>query len=244
MGLYDFTFYDLIHRNASCFADKAAWIEADDQQAATFSEYKKMVDRLAQGLKMAGINKGDRIGVLGKNSLEYFLLYGAAAAVGAIILPINWRLSADEVCFNLNDCEPKSLFVDIDYQELVRGIKDKLPSVKQHINLKADEGNFDSFNALMDNSGESLEGEVSVSQLLTTIRDCCSREAGFITGEVPVLESIFRIFLANGNQPLELAVLSQHLSKLRGGDPYRTSVKVLSRLLYSDHYYGFRKVPG
>ena len=78
------------------------------------------------------------------------------------------------------------------------------------------------------------EGEVSVSQLLTTIRDCCSREAGFITGEVPVLESIFRIFLANGNQPLELAVLSQHLSKLRGGDPYRTSVKVLSRLLHSE----------
>jgi len=163
MGRYDFTFYDLINRNASCFSDKTAWIEADDQQTATFSEYKKMVDRLARGLKMAGINKGDRIGVLGKNSLEYFLLYGAAAAVGAIILPINWRLSADEVCYNLDDCEPKSLFVDIDYQELVGGIKDKLPSVKQHINLKADEGNFDSFNALMDNPGESLEGEVSVS---------------------------------------------------------------------------------
>jgi len=40
-----------------------------------------MVDRLACGLQRSNIKKGDRIGVLGKNSLEYFLLYGAAAAI-------------------------------------------------------------------------------------------------------------------------------------------------------------------
>ncbi|MCK4791530.1 MAG: AMP-binding protein [Desulfobacteraceae bacterium] len=44
---------------------------------------------------------------LGKNSLEYFLLYGAAAALGAIVLPINWRLSADEIGYNLNAGESK-----------------------------------------------------------------------------------------------------------------------------------------
>ena len=104
MGLYDFTFYDLINRNAVNFGDKEAWFEVDDGQSLTFSQYKGKVDSLACGLQKAGINKGDRIGALGKNSLEYFLLYGAAAALGAIMLPINWRLSADEVGYNLNDC--------------------------------------------------------------------------------------------------------------------------------------------
>ena len=60
MGLYDFTFYDLINRNAVCFKDKPAWFEVDTQKALTFSEYNKMVDCLASGLQKAGTQKGDR----------------------------------------------------------------------------------------------------------------------------------------------------------------------------------------
>ena len=132
MGLYDFTFYDLINRNAVSYKEKAAWFEAEDSRIITFSQYKEKVDRLACGLRKSGIKKGERIGVLGKNSLEYFLLYGAAAALGAIMLPINWRLSAEEVGFNLNDCEPKMVFADREYQELIQGIKENLPSVKKY----------------------------------------------------------------------------------------------------------------
>lgn len=115
MGLHDFTFYDLINRNATNYKDRDAWFEVDDERALTFFEYKEKVDLLASGLRKAGIKKGDRIGILGKNSLEYFLLYGAAAGLGAIVLPINWRLSADEVAFNLNDCEPRLVFVDQEF---------------------------------------------------------------------------------------------------------------------------------
>ncbi|HIJ21185.1 MAG TPA: AMP-binding protein, partial [Deltaproteobacteria bacterium] len=67
MGLYDFTFYDLINRNAVSFPDREAWLEVDDGRALTFSQYKKKVDCLACGLQKAGINQGDRIGVVGKN---------------------------------------------------------------------------------------------------------------------------------------------------------------------------------
>ena len=101
MGLYDFTFYDLINRNAVACGSRLCWQEIDDGRQLTFAEYKIQVDSLAGGLYRAGIEKGDRIGVLGKNSFEFFLIYGAAARLGAIVLPINWRLSADEVCFNL-----------------------------------------------------------------------------------------------------------------------------------------------
>ncbi|MBW1732502.1 MAG: AMP-binding protein, partial [Deltaproteobacteria bacterium] len=110
MGLYDLSFYDVIKRNAFCFKDSPAWYEVDDGRSLTFSEYKQEVDRLASGLRDAGVEKGDRIAVLSKNNLPYFILYGAAAALGAIMLPINWRLSADEVAYNINDCEPKMVF--------------------------------------------------------------------------------------------------------------------------------------
>ena len=86
------------------------------------------------------------------------------------------------------------------------------------------------------------EDEVSVADLLTTIRDCCSKVPNFITLELPVLESVFRFFLANGNQALDLVELGTQLSDRRGGDVPRTSVEVLSRLLENDHYYGIRPV--
>ncbi|MBU1399050.1 MAG: AMP-binding protein, partial [Proteobacteria bacterium] len=161
MGLYDFTIYDLISRNAVSFGKRPAWFEVDDGRTLTFAEFKKKVDSLACGLQLEGIKKGDRIGALGKNSLEYFLLYGAAAALGAIMLPINWRLSSDEICFNLNDCEPEILFVDAEYQELITGLKDKLLSVKKYYNLKPPGGSYNDFESLSDNSGDLLPAPVS-----------------------------------------------------------------------------------
>ncbi len=161
MGLYDFTFYNVINRNAFCFKDRPAWYEVDEDLTLTFSEYKAKVDRLALGLQKAGINKGDRIGILGNNSLEFFLLYGGAAAVGSIMLPINWRLSGDEVAYNLNDCEAKVLFVDKEYQETIEGVKDKLPTVEKYFNLGPAGGKFTDFGALLGYEGEFEPVDVS-----------------------------------------------------------------------------------
>jgi long-chain acyl-CoA synthetase len=148
MALHDYTFYDLINRNAVCYKNLPAWFEVDDGRTLSFAEVKQRVDRLATGLQQAGIRKGDRLGVFGKNSLEYFLLYGAAAALGAILLPINWRLSAEEVIFNVNDGTTKLLFVDPEYQSMIGPAKDRLPSVKRYFNLKPPGGQFEDFNAL------------------------------------------------------------------------------------------------
>jgi len=89
---------------------------------------------------------------------------------------------------------------------------------------------------------ERLKGEISAADLLTTIKDCCSKTPNFITGKLPILESIFRLFLTNGNQPLDLEELGRQLSEWRGGDTYRTSAEMLSRLLASDQYYGLRQI--
>jgi len=88
------------------------------------------------------------------------------------------------------------------------------------------------------------EGEISAADLLTAIKDCCSKTPGFITGRLPILGSIFRLFLANGNQPLDLEEMGRQLSDWRGAETFGTSAQVLSRLLESDQYYGLRQSPG
>jgi hypothetical protein len=84
----------------------------------------------------------------------------------------------------------------------------------------------------------------SPDALMSAVKNCCSRTSGFINDRLPIAESIFRLFLANGNQPLDLEELGKKLSELRGGDPYRTSPETLSRLLKNDRYYGFQEVAG
>lgn len=85
--------------------------------------------------------------------------------------------------------------------------------------------------------------EVTANDLLSALKGCCSKVPGFITGKLPILESIFRLLLANGNQPLDLEELGRQLSEWRGGDSQRTSVEILSRLLENDRHYGLRQFP-
>ncbi|MBA7636411.1 hypothetical protein ES703_44029 [subsurface metagenome] len=87
------------------------------------------------------------------------------------------------------------------------------------------------------------EGEISASDILANIKNCCSQAIDFINGESPILESVFRFFLGNGNKPLDVEELGKQLSKHCGRDTYRTSAEILSRLLESDQYYGLRQVP-
>ncbi len=161
MGLYDFTVYDLINRNSFSYKESPAWFEVDDNRTINFYDYKDLVDRMAKGLQNKGLSKGDRIGIIGKNSFEYFLLYGAAAAIGLIVLPINWRLSPEEVAFNLNDCEPVMLFAGDEYQKTVEQIKDKLTSIKAYYNLDKEKGSYNDIKELFDNDGRFEHADIA-----------------------------------------------------------------------------------
>ena len=56
-----------------------------------------------------------------------------------------------------------------------------------------------------------LKGEITAEVLLASIKGCCGKSSGFISAGLPILESVFRIFLANGNQPLDVEELSRQM---------------------------------
>jgi len=154
MSVHNFAFYDVIKRNAARFPQYPAWHEVSNNRSLTFGEFKDMVDRLATGLQQAGLKKGDRLCVLGKNSLEYLLVYGAAGALGGIVLAINWRLSPDEVLHNVVDVSPRFFFIDREFEALAKGMAHELPSVEHYYNLNGGDGVFSDFQNLLENKGE------------------------------------------------------------------------------------------
>jgi long-chain acyl-CoA synthetase len=73
----------------------------------TYREFDDRVNRLVHALSAEGVGPGDRILWLGQNCHRVLELLLAAAKVGAVFCPANWRQSADELAFVLEDCSPK-----------------------------------------------------------------------------------------------------------------------------------------
>jgi acyl-CoA synthetase (AMP-forming)/AMP-acid ligase II len=114
MGLRDFTLADVLVRNARLLGDRTALIH--EGRRVTHGEYLERVERLAAGLAAAGVVPGDRVAVLSQNNLEFLDLYGAAAWLGAVLVPINWRLSGDEITYVIGDAAPKVIVAGAEYQ--------------------------------------------------------------------------------------------------------------------------------
>jgi acyl-CoA synthetase (AMP-forming)/AMP-acid ligase II len=129
MGLRDYTLFDIIERNARLHPERLAF--AFDGERITHGAYLARVERLAAGLARAGVEPGDRIVMLSQNNLEFVDLYGAAARLGAIVVPINWRLSAEEIAYVVADAGPKIVIADVANQPLLQGTQQKLSTVER-----------------------------------------------------------------------------------------------------------------
>ena len=87
------------------------------------------------------------------------------------------------------------------------------------------------------------DGKLSAKDIPSTIKGCCAKTEGFMPDNLPLLEAVFRLFLANGNQPLNLEQMAEELRERRGGGFYPNSPQVLYRVLQNDRYYGLKKAP-
>ncbi len=106
------------------------------------------------------IEKGDRIGIMGQNSPEYVYLYGAAAKIGAIILPINWRLDSEEIKYIISDGTSKIFFVVPEFQDMITPLISKFAFIKTTYALGHAHGSFEDFNDLKDSKGICPEVDV------------------------------------------------------------------------------------
>lgn len=80
-----------------------------------FAELAERAERMAQGLLRVGVQPGERVAVVARNRADTVALYFAAARVGAVLMPLNYRLSAAELGWILRHCPPRVLCVEPDF---------------------------------------------------------------------------------------------------------------------------------
>jgi fatty-acyl-CoA synthase len=94
---------------------------------STYAEMFGRIDRLAAALRAAGVCRGDRLAFLGVNQPAYFDLMFAAARLGAIFVPLNFRLTGSELDYIINDAGVHTLLVDAAHRPIIDGIRGRLP---------------------------------------------------------------------------------------------------------------------
>ncbi|MGW0949555.1 acyl-CoA synthetase [Streptomyces sp. NPDC002623] len=97
----------------------------------------RTVAALAAGLAEHGLRRGDRIAYLGFNSLAFFETLLAATHLGAVFVPVNFRLAADEVRHILTDCGAHTLVVEEGHREPAESILAELPT-RRHVLVDTD----------------------------------------------------------------------------------------------------------
>jgi long-chain acyl-CoA synthetase len=106
--LHWFTLGDLLRENRRRFPLRRAVVCGDVR--LTYPELDDRVTRLANALRAEGIGGADRVVWLGQICHSALELLFACAKIGAVFCPINWRLSADEMAFVLEDLDPAVVF--------------------------------------------------------------------------------------------------------------------------------------
>jgi acyl-CoA synthetase (AMP-forming)/AMP-acid ligase II len=127
MGLRDIGIADIIRRNAQQFGERPAIVF--EGRRVSHRDHLQRVERLAAGLAAAGVGVGDRVAVISRNTLDFADLYGAVAWLGAILLPVNWRLNAEEAAYILGDATPKLLIADAEEQARIAAMSGSLSFV-------------------------------------------------------------------------------------------------------------------
>ena len=106
----NFTLIDLLARNAQVHAGAASVIT--EAHTVTHADMHKAVQRQAAALSALGVERGDRVVLLVGNRAEVLVLLGAAAWLGAMLVPLNLRLSPGELAQQARDATPKLVVVD------------------------------------------------------------------------------------------------------------------------------------
>ena len=112
--------YDWLAHQARMRPGSECWVDLHSERHFTFAEAEDRCARLASYLaRTCDVVKGDRIAVLTMNSTDMMEIHSACAKLGAIFVPLNWRLAAPEIDYILSDADPKVLIYDTANAETV-----------------------------------------------------------------------------------------------------------------------------
>ena len=195
---------DFIFRHAGFTPDKPAL--RFEGGTLTYAAMAARIEAAARALKSElRVGRGDRVAVLAANHPDYLVLLYACARLGAMLVPLNWRLAVPEQLFTLTDASVGALLVEKDFGSVIAPLAEALPQTRVVGLDFAPAGGWSFEELLASRCGESRNPRIDLSAPLLVVYT--SGTTGRPKGAVLRQEALFW----NG-------VMSQHMHGLTAND--------------------------
>jgi len=122
---------DFLRRAAKLYPNKCAIVDGDLR--ITYREYQERVNQIGHALLGLGVEAGDRICILSPNSHYFLEFYYGAPQIGAILVPLNFRLVAADHEYIINHAGVKVVVADHEYSHIVDQIRPNLTTVEHFV---------------------------------------------------------------------------------------------------------------
>jgi fatty-acyl-CoA synthase len=134
------------------------------EETWSYDQLNRVSNRVAHGLHAVGVNPGDRVGFLGLNHPRFLFTLFGAAKLGALFVPLNFRLTGPELTFIINDAGLHTLVYEEHFASVIDEIRDKL-QVRELICGSEREGSRSFDELLHDQRDENLDYPVSLDNV-------------------------------------------------------------------------------
>jgi fatty-acyl-CoA synthase len=159
---------DFMRRSRKLYSDREAVVDGDLR--LTYGQFFDRCDRWSQVLqRQFGVGYGDRVAYIAPNTHAQLESFYAVPQIGAVLVPINYRLTADDFAYIIGHSGSIVVSVHGDYLDAVDSIRDQIPQVQHFVALEgpAREGWIDYESAIAAAQPEFLKPEISEHDLLT-----------------------------------------------------------------------------
>ena len=148
------------------YGDREAVVDGDLR--LTYRQFFERCDRWSAALQAFGVKPGDRVAYIAPNTHAQLESFYAVPQIGAVLVPINYRLIADDFAYIINHSGARIVCVHSDYLDAVTSIRSQLPTVEQFIALEgAKEGWLDYEATLAAADTGFVRPEIAESDLLS-----------------------------------------------------------------------------
>ncbi len=129
----------------------------DGKLRFTYAQFGKRCDQWSTALAKLGVRKGDRVATIAPNTHQHLEQFYAIPQLGAVIVPINYRLSAEDFIYVTEHSGATVLCVHADYLDAVDSVRTRMPGVRHFVALEGEKTGWLSYESLLEGSGESCE---------------------------------------------------------------------------------------
>ena len=146
---------EFARRARKLHASREAVIDGDVR--LNYAQFGARCDRASAALAKLGVGAGDRVATIAPNTHQHLEQYYAIPQLGAVIVPINYRLSADDFVYVVVHSGAKVLCVHAAYLDTVDSVRERMPEVRHFVALEGSKAGWLTYESLLQSAGDTYE---------------------------------------------------------------------------------------